>query len=212
MRLYILVEGPSEKRLLDPWLARLLPAHRCVVIQHQGKGALPSDTTAPPDPKHQGLLHQLPAKLRAFAKSLRPDADAVLVLVDADNDDCRDLKRRLVEVASACAPNLSVIVRIAVEETEAFYLGDQAALKKAFPKAKLRRLSEYQPDSIVGTWELLRDVIGAKREDKVRWAEAMAPHLTTRPDSTSSPSLRALIAGLHRAVGEAPRRRRKPQR
>lgn len=36
-----------------------------------------------------------------------------------------------------------VLFRIAVEETEAFYLGDQPAIRKAFPKAKLRRMKSY---------------------------------------------------------------------
>ncbi len=205
MRLHVLVEGSSEEALLVEWLPRLLPAHKFVIIKHRGKGTLPGDLSKTPDPKHQGLLDQLPAKLRAYGQSLNPDTDRVAVLVDLDDDDCRDLKQRMRGVLAVCDPTLTVKFCIAIEETEAFYLGDTAALKQAFPSVRPVKMKDYVPDSIIGAWELFRDVIGAKSEDKVGWARAMAPHLGIAfagRKANRSPSFRNFCRALRSLAGE----------
>lgn len=159
MRLHVLVEGPSEEALLSPWLERFLRGHRCKIIRHRGKGKIPGDPSRPPDPKRQGLLDQLPAKLRAYGRSLDSSTDRVIVLVDADDDDCRDLNTKLLALLEYCDPRPVVLFRIAIEETEAFYLGDRHAIQQAFPRARLQKLNHYEQDSICGTWELFADVI-----------------------------------------------------
>ncbi|MBM4397560.1 MAG: hypothetical protein FJ087_17970 [Deltaproteobacteria bacterium] len=205
MRIHVLVEGSSEKKLLDVWLPRFLPGHTFVVHPHRGKGHLPADPTRPPDPKRLGLLDQLPAKLRAFGKSLDPAIERVLVLVDQDDDACKELKGRLVSAAAACDPAPIALFRIAVEETEAFYLGDPGAIRRAFPGSRLHKLRDYVQDSACGTWEKFRDVIAAPTEDKVAWAEIIAPHLGTEWQghrANRSPSFRSLCTGLRRLAGE----------
>lgn len=206
MRIHVLVEGSSEKALLELWLPRFLPhGHTFRIIPHRGKGRIPGDPAAEPDPKRQGLLDQLPAKLRAYGRKLSPETDRMLVLVDVDRDDCRDLKNRLLSLLNYCNPPPTVIFRIAIEETEAFYLGDKVAIRKAFPRAKLQRLDSYVQDSICGTWELFRDVIGETGEDKVAWAKAMGPDLTTQwkgPQANVSGSFRQLCRGLLSLAGE----------
>ncbi|GAF89861.1 unnamed protein product, partial [marine sediment metagenome] len=101
-------------------------------------------------------------------------------LVDLDNQDCMDLKRRLAALPDYCDPPPTVRFRIAIEETEAFYLGDRAAIKRAFPKVKLQKLAAYDQDSVCGTWELFRDTIGESSEDKVEWAKLMGAVLGTK--------------------------------
>jgi hypothetical protein len=202
MKVHVLVEGPSERALLDAWLPRFLPNHRAQVHPHQGKGRLSTDPGKPLDPRRRGLLDQLPAKLRAYGKSLDPRTDGVVVLVDADDDDCVDLKRRLVALLGQIDPRPNVLFRIAVEETEAFYLGDMAAVHRAFPGTRASRLKDYKPDACVGTWEVFRDAIGETGEDKVDWAERIGPHLTTDPEKSTSPSFRQLCYGLRWLVGE----------
>lgn len=161
MRLHILVEGSADEAFLKAWLPRFLPGHPFIVIPHQGKGRLSAAPARKPDPKQRGLLDQLPAKLRAFGKALNSETDRVVVLVDLDDQDCHDLKARLTALVKQCNPRPTVLFRIAIEETEAFFLGDRMAVKKAFPAARIRRIKDYQQDSICGTWEVLRDVIGA---------------------------------------------------
>jgi hypothetical protein len=184
MRLHILVEGASEQALLEAWLPRFLPSgHTYKIIRHQGKGKLPKNPSEKPNPRHHGLLDQLPAKLRAFGKSFNPETDRVLVLVDSDNDDCFDLKNRMTDLLNYCKEIPTVLFRIAIEETEAFYLGDLNAVKKAFPKAKKKN---YVQDSICGTWELFRDVIGEESENKVGWAKQIGLYLTTQWKGTQA--------------------------
>lgn len=207
MRIHILVEGPSEKAFLELWLPRFLPSHHSFkIIPHRGKGRIPGDPLRKPDPKRQGLLDQLPAKLRAYGKELRPDADRVLVLVDLDHDDCVDLKKRLVDLVNYCNPTPTMLFRIAIEETEAFYLGDKSAIRNAFPRCKIWKMDLYVQDSICGTWELFRDVIGETGEDKVEWAKQISPHLTTQWRGTlanNSDSFRQLCTGLLAIAGES---------
>lgn len=206
MRLHILVEGPSEAVLLREWLPRFLPSgHSFTIIQHRGKGHIPGNPARRPNPNNEGLLDQLPAKLRAYGKSLMSDTDRVVVLVDLDNDNCHDLKNRLIALLKYCKPKPVVLFRIAIEETEAFYLGDWKAIKAAFPKAKYHKLRGYEQDSICGTWEQFQQIIGAPSEDKVEWAKLMGPHLTTLwsgPKANKSPSFCQFCRGLLRLAGE----------
>jgi len=206
LRLHVLVEGPSEAALLNGWLPRFLPPqHTFKVIQHRGKGRLPGDPARTPDPRREGLLDQLPAKLRAYGRALNPDTERVLVLVDLDDDDCLELKGRLVRVLKSCDPTPVVLFRFAIEETEAFYLGDPQAIRKAFPQAKPGRARFYEQDSICGTWEVFQEVLGAESEDKHGWAEKMAPHLGTDfegQQANKSPSFRQFCRALLRLAGE----------
>jgi hypothetical protein len=199
MTIHVLVEGPSDQDFLDRGAKRLLKDVPFRVHPHQGKGALPAAgaRAAPPDPKRRGLLDQLPAKLRGYASSLDHDQDGVLVLVDADDDDQGELRS---EIAALLAENPSVrgAVTLAVEETEAFYLGDLRALEKAFPEANMVAARAYVPDSICGTWELFGRIVGDGGDNKRSWAEAMGPVVTTQPARSQSPSFRALVSALLR--------------
>lgn len=206
MRLHFFVEGPSEKALLESWLPRFLPPHHSYkIIPHRGKGKIPGDPSQIPEPKRQGLLDQLPAKLRAYGKELNSDRDRIVVLVDLDNDSCYSLKNRLLELINYCSPPPVVLFRIAIEETEAFYLGDRSAIRKAFPKSKLQKMSSYVQDSICGTWEFFMEVIGESHENKVEWATRIAPYLTTHwkgADGNKSNSFCQLCKGILKLAGE----------
>lgn len=190
---HVLVEGPSERALMESWLPRVLPL-TFRVHPHQGKGTLPTSPSAKPDPRHRGLLDQLPAKLRGFAGA--PEPVSVIVLVDADDDSIENLRSAITNIVSESAPNLRVIVRIAVEETEAFYLGDLKALKAAFPRADMNRARRFVPDSICGTWEKFAEIIQDQGGNKVAWARAIGPVLTTRAAETRSPSCKLFLEGV----------------
>lgn len=183
-----MVEGRSEEALLKAWLRRARPNHEYSFILHQGK----SD-----------LLAQLPAKLRAYSRTLDPSADRLLVLVDADQDDCRALKARIREQHLRYAPALPLLARIACEETEAFYLGDRAAIEAGYgplPPGASALLEAYVQDSPVGTAELFQRVIGAGSLNKVAWAKNMGFRLSTDPGENRSPSFRHLAAAIDRLL------------
>ena len=205
MRLHILVEGPSDAAFLRVWLPRFLPRHSFKIIAHEGKGKLPAQPLERPAPRRTGLLDLLPATLRAFGLSLDPATDRVLVLIDLDHDSCLDLKSRLLGVLDTCHPRPVTLFRFAIEESEAFYLGDENAVRRAFPQAKLYRMNDYIQDSICGTWELFQRVIGAASEDKPEWGRRMAHHLGTEwtgPGANRSPSFRQFCRALRSLAGE----------
>jgi len=98
-----------------------------------------------------------------------------------------------------------VVFRLAVEETESWFIADTQAILKAYPKAKIQKLRNIQPDAIVGAWEALADAIGSKRAevtgpDKFAWAEKIAPYLDF--DNPVSPSLKGLIDDISEHVTE----------
>lgn len=206
MRIHFFVEGPSERAFLENWLPEFLPPqHSFKIIPHRGKGRIPGRPGDKPDPKRQGLLDQLPAKLRAYGRDLNSDTDRILVLVDLDHDNCLELKKRLNALLAYCSPPPVAIFRIAIEETEAFYLGDRSAIRKAYPRAKLSRMDSYIQDSICGTWELFQQVIGDTSEDKVEWAKNMGSCMTTEwrgSRANGSPSFCQFCRGILTIAGE----------
>jgi hypothetical protein len=212
VKVYVLVEGASEKALLDRWAPRAFPGHQFLLRPHQGIGELPTGTGRP-DPRRRGLLDLLPATLRGYASSNAPD-EAVLVLIDADANHCVTLKQKLVKLAKKVCPQLRVVFRIAVEETEAFYFGDLRALQAAFPDADMDRARAFEPDSIPpnGTAEEFAEVVGEGTPRKVDWAEKMGGRLTTKPAESRSPSFRALHAGIVKLLQVPVPPRRQPKK
>ena len=201
MFLEVLLEGDADAPVVREIFQRkfnLLEKDNFRLHPHRGKGKLPHNPQSRPDPKHQGLLDQLPAKLRGYAHF--PSDYCVIVLVDADNDNCIELKTRMMSLEPR--PNCTLF-RIAVEETESWLIADPEAITKAYPKAKISKLITISPDSICGAWEKLAEVLGRKPkdcggEDKYEWATNISPHLDL--DSPKSPSLRTFIAGLDKII------------
>lgn len=206
MRIHILVEGPSETALLRNWLQRFQPSHSHVIIEHQGRGRLSGNFDTAPDPTQRGLLDQLPAKLRAYGRTLNPATDRVLVLLDLDTSVCHQLKARLVALLAATTPAPEAMFRFAIEEVEAFYLGDKRAVRNAFGTLRRAPYDAYVQDSICGTWEVFQAVIAAPYVDKVGWAERIGMHLGTATDgrhANRSPSFREFCRALRFLAGEA---------
>ena len=109
------------------------------------------------------------------------------------------LTTELNSILNACHPKPEARFCLAIEEGEAWLLGDLPALKAAYPNAKDDVLDSYQNDSICGTWEKLADAVytgGAKAllqkgwqtvgTEKSRWAEEIAPRIDV--DRNLSPS------------------------
>ena len=207
MFLEVFVEGASDAPVVDEILSRrfrLVKNQDFRIISHRGKGRLPHNPNSRPDPQHRGLLDQLPAKLRGCAHW--PESYHIVVLVDADRDDCRDLLDKLQDMYRRLEKKpRNVLFRIAVEETESWFIADQDAVKAAYPKADTRLLS-HTPDQVIGAWEMLAKTIKenpaeSSGADKRRWAENIAPHLDL--EQPCSPSLKAFIRGVGRITETA---------
>lgn len=202
----VLVEGASDVPALQEVLQRrfgLKENKNFRIYPHNGKGSLPSNPLSKPNPNSRQLLNVLPAKLRAFAKThaYTPNA-VVMVVLDADKTPCTELLDNLNAMLSKLPERPSrVLFRIAIEETESWFIADPAAILKAFPKAKVATLKKIKPDEVVGAWGKLAEAIGSTGSsgtDKRRWAEKICPHLNL--ENPASPSLQKLISGIAREL------------
>lgn len=213
MKLHVFVEGRSEEALLLRLLPRLCPEHGFQIYPHRGRGQLAAQTahsrkkTDQPPRGRDGLLDRLPQTLTVFGR-LDPQTDRVVVLLDLDaHDDCRQLLDRLHALREEVAPRLACLFRLAIEETEAWYLGDLPAVKRAFKgqKLDLAALTGYEPDGIGKTWERFAQLVRDPAERKVAWAERMGEHLSVAHEGrdSRSPSFRTFCAGVRRLAGEA---------
>lgn len=216
MHIEVLVEDSSGEKLLAQLLPHILgeqgEPHTWRLKAYKGIGRIPPGLTAKADPAKRILLDQLPRLLQGYGKT--PGIDAVVVVLDTDRRDCRAFLHELQSVADQCNPAPNTMFRLAIEEMEAWYLGDRAALLKAFPRAKREVLDRYVQDSVCGTWELLADAVhagGAAAIKKVgwplpgqikhEWAEKIGPFMNLHQNA--SPSFGKLRDGLTRLIAQA---------
>ena len=213
MHIEVLVEDSSGERLLAQLLPQILgeqgEPHTWRLKAYKGIGRIPKGLSAKADPAKRILLDQLPRLLQGYGKT--PGIDAVVVVLDTDRRDCKSFLQELKSVADQCEPAPNTLFRLAIEEMEAWYFGDRAALLKAFPRAKRDVLDRYVQDSACGTWELLADAVHAggvaaikkagwplPGQLKHEWAEKIGPFMTLHQNL--SPSFCKFRDGLTRLV------------
>ena len=219
MHFEVLVEDRSGRVAIDVILEKILGTngrtHSWALHHYKGIGRIPKDLHAEPDREKRLLLNCLPGLLRAYGRSLPPGQACVVVVVDLDDRDCMAFKRELVDVLKACAPVPRTLFRIAIEESEAWLLGDGRAVRAAYPAAKRSVLNGYRQDSICGTWEVLADAVhrgGSARlrqegypeagRAKCEWARRIAPHVDV--DRNQSKSFQVFRDGVRRLATDAP--------
>lgn len=193
MHFEVLVEDQSGTIALEAIMAKILGADDAAnswrMHSYSGLGRIPRNLHSVTDPKKRILLDQLPRLLRGYGKSLGHSM-VVIVVVDLDDKDCIAFKQELVSVLNACTPRPKALFRIAIEESEAWLLGDRDAVKAAYPSAKDSVLEGYVQDSICDTWEILADAVHAggsaqlkklgypdTGKAKCEWAKEIAPHM-----------------------------------
>jgi len=216
MHIEILVEDSSGERLLDVLLPQLLgeqgDPHTWRLHAYKGIGRIPPGLNVRGDPAKRILLDQLPRILRGYGRTA--GIDAVVVVLDSDRRDCEVFLAELQALLIGCQPTPDTLFRLAIEEMEAWYLGDRDALAEAYPRAKHDVLHRYVQDSVCSTWELLADAIypgGStliKRlgwplpgQVKHEWAARIGPLMD--PDRNVSPSFGKLRDGLRRLIADA---------
>ncbi|MCY4025100.1 MAG: DUF4276 family protein [Acidobacteria bacterium] len=217
MHFEVLAEDRSGSIALDIVLTEILgangTAHTWRMHAYKGIGRIPGDLQRAPDPARRLLLDQLPRLLRGYGRSLRRETECVVVVVDLDDRDCMTFKRELLDALDACDPRPRTLFRIAIEESEAWLLGDREAVTAAYPHAKKPVLDGYVQDSICGTWEVLADAVhtgGSARlkkagwptpgRAKCDWAATIAPHMDV--ERNVSTSFRVFRDGVrHLAAG-----------
>jgi hypothetical protein len=204
VHLEILIEDLSGKKALDVLIPKLTTAEDTFRIHsYKGIGRIPKNMRDPEDASRRILLDNLPKLLKGYGRTFSgypPTSPATVVLVcDLDDKTFDAFLEDLNGILSACHPAPTTRFCIAIEEGEAWFLGDNQALKAAYPNAKDQVLESYVQDSICGTWETLADAVyqGGEKAlsakgwqavgaEKSRWAENIAPRMDI--DNNNSPS------------------------
>lgn len=203
MHFEILVEDQSGKRALERIVPKIIGSdHTFEIYPYKGLGRIPKGL-GKTDANKRILLEQLPRLLQGygnkFSKYPKDYRSAVIVVCDLDDKNCKDFLVKLNEVLNNCNPRPETRFCIAIEEGEAWFLGDIPAIKLAYPEAKNSELKKYENDSICETWELLADAIfpGGRKElssknwqvigaQKSKWAEKISPHMDIKNNKSPS--------------------------
>lgn len=115
-----------------------------------------------------------------------PDA-RFIVLRDKDSGDCRKAKIKLKQLCAA-AGKADAIVRIACHELESWYLGDLAAVERAFPHRKVARhqvKSKFKtPDRLANAGQELSRLI--PEYQNISGSRAIGPHLSVEGNRSQS--------------------------
>jgi hypothetical protein len=211
MHIEFLVEDSSGEKLLAQLLPQILgeqgAPHTWRLKAYKGIGRIPPGLSAKADPAKRMLLDQLPRLLQGYGKT--PGIDAVVVVLDTDRRDCMAFLQELTSLAANCNTAPHTLFRLAIEEIEAWYLGDKQGILKAYPRAKREVLDRYVQDGVCGTWELLADAVYAGGSAAIKkagwplpgqlkheWAERIAPFMDI--NKNSSPSFVKFRDGLLR--------------
>ena len=204
MHFEVLVEDQSGKKALDILIPKIIgDQHSFEIHAYKGIGHIPKNLKSSTDASKRIFLDQLPKLLRGYGKTFAGYSPnypaAVIVVCDLDNKCLKAFRQELFSVLNACNPKPETRFCIAIEEGEAWLLGDIPAIKAAYPKAKDNVLSRYKNDAICGTWELLADAVyqGGVNElkkkgriaighEKSIWAERITPHMDVAINASPS--------------------------
>ena len=210
MHIEFLVEDSSGTMLLHQIIPQIIgplsEPHTWQIHAYKGIGKTPHNLKPATDAQKRILLDQLPRLLKGYKKT--PGIDAVVVVVDSDRKSCQEFLNELRSVATESG-SPDTLFRIAIEEIEAWYLGDPNAILAAYPRAKPAVLAKYEQDSVCGTWEVLADVVypgGVKAVHKLgwplpgnlkhEWAANIGAHMDI--ERNASPSFKKFVSGLRR--------------
>ncbi len=200
MRVDFLVEELPAKAALDNLLPRLLPGCVCRVRVFEW---------------WQDLLGQLTAVLRGYHRRIfqQGDADLRVVVLDGDGICTRrkaDLEARamaaglVTKTTAGPAQPFHVLNRVAVQELEAWWLGDREAIIAAYPNVKPSHFKgrEGDCDRPLKPSDVLWTVLKQGRyfpisKPKTLWAAAISQHIDpARSKSASFCSFRDGLAAL----------------
>ena len=211
MHIEVLVEDSSGAVLIETLLPRVIGPqdgpHTWRIHPYKGVGRIPKGLTAKADPAKRALLDQLPRLLSGYGKT--PGIEAVVVVLDSDSRPCANFLAELQSLLKRCDPAPTTLFRLAIEEMEAWLLGDRPALLADYPKARKDVLARYAQDSICGTWELLADAIHPGGQAAIHkagwplpgqlkheWAGKIGPGMDV--ENNASPSFGKFRDGLRR--------------
>ncbi len=217
MHFEILVEDRSGEKMLDLLIKRMIRESDTFRIHpYKGIGRIPGNMRDVADPSKRMLLTSLPKLLKGYGRTYSENSveyrAVVIVVCDLDDKNEQTFRVELQQVLDSCNPRPEARFCLAVEEGEAWLLGDLEAVRLAFPTAKNAVLTAYENDSICGTWEILADAVykggartlikggfGAVGAEKAKWASEITPHMNV--NRNVSPSFCAFRNEIQRLSG-----------
>ena len=210
-----LIEDMSSEILITKIMDKIKNKHELITYEcksFHGIGGFTKKNTVK-ETKTGKLLNDLATYLRGFNKSLKGISAAVFVVLDNDDHDTDSFRKELDQVAIDNEISVDYVFCIAIEEVEAWLLGDRNALKTAYPEAKDSVLNAYKQDSICGTWEILAGAIAPKKfiqiknrnlsyaeigKMKCEWADRIGEYI--EPERNSSQSFQLFINEVYKRV------------
>lgn len=204
MHFEILVEDQSGKKALEILIPKIIGSnHTYRIISYKGIGRIPKGMNSPSDVKNRKLLDNLHRLLNGYGKTFSSYSEgynaAVILVCDLDDKCLKEFRNELLSILNRCNPAPNVRFCIAIEEGEAWFLGDPAAIRRAYPRAKSSVLGSYINDSICRTWEKLADAVypegSAKLKklgyqtigmEKSRWADKICPFMDIENNNSRS--------------------------
>jgi hypothetical protein len=207
MHFEILVEDQSGKEMLENLVPQILNSshdqHTVRYHRYKGIGHIPVGLTSHIDADKRILLDRLPCLLNGFGRTFAGYGAAykaaVIAVCDLDDKNRQDFLGELQAILESCRHKPAARFCLAIEEGEAWLLGDIPAVKRAYPEANDAVLQKYENDSICGTWELLADAVyrgGADAlkakgwmavgTEKSRWASAITPGMDVNHNRSAS--------------------------
>lgn len=129
--------------------------------------------------------------------------------MDLDDKDIDTFSQDLHSLLQFCDGEFEVNFEFAIEELEAWYLGDRRALLAFNPDVRIAVLGDYIQDSICETWELLAraddpSILNHRKrgphslDKKKEWSKKIPPHMDI--NSNQSPSFNSFINCLRENI------------
>ena len=199
MQVEFLLEEESAEDALRHLLPHLLPAHYVPRFRVFAGW--------------QDLMGQLPSLLRGYKRRItQPGQQELRIVVLLDADGMAEARAQKQEEAATSAGLLTyqqadegqlfhVFNALAIQELEAWFLGDREAIMTAYPKVKLHHFkgTDQKPDNPPKPndvlWRVLKEAgLFTAGKRKREWAETIAPHLD--PERNMSTSFQYFRQGL----------------
>lgn len=184
-RIEILVEEPSMKEFLTILLPNILDPkwnlnQNYFIRSFEGKN---------------DLQKNIPSKVKLLS-NWSHEATGVVIMQDQDSSDCKVLKQKLVDICNQNG-NCPKLVRVICRELESWYIGDLAAVNKAYPNFKYQNYKHRAkfriPDNCNASDELKKIV---PEFQKVGGAKKIAPYINIKENK--SESFKQTVSGLVR--------------
>jgi hypothetical protein len=179
------LEELSARAMLEALMPRLMNPENAPEIEYltfKGKQHL-----------HKNLLNKM--------SSWHKPNSFFIVLQDQDSNDCKILKQALNQLCKQSGQ--SYTIRIACHELESYFLGDLAAVAKAFKMPSLEKQqtkSKYRNPDVLGNAAQELEKITQKQYRKVAGTRAIAHHLNLAPGHNTSTSFRHLLQSIRAVI------------